>query len=38
MALKAPVDEIINFLDSTINKNVEINEDVLFDINSWWNY
>jgi hypothetical protein len=32
------IDEVIKYLDNTINKNIEINEDILFDINSWWDY
>ena len=32
------INEIIKYLDININKNIEINEDILFDIESWWNY
>ena len=32
------INEIIKYLDININKNIKMNKDILFDIESWWNY
>ena len=40
MALKAPVGEIIKYLDSNLDSknNIQINEDELDSIENWWAY
>jgi hypothetical protein len=38
MALKAPVGEIIKYLDSNVDNYLQINEDELEIIENWWLY